>query len=102
MTGISVTESIGRLFFFAASHTLKAHAHVAVDYVHNYVGRRTRYVLEARRREGAGSARPGRIVIAYDTRRNSRPFAEVAASVIAANGLEALLFTGPRATPERA
>ncbi len=35
------------LFFFAASHTLKAHAHVAVDIVHNYVGRRTRYVLEA-------------------------------------------------------
>jgi TRAP-type C4-dicarboxylate transport system permease small subunit len=35
------------LFFFAASHTLKAHAHVAVDIVHNYVGRRTRYLLEA-------------------------------------------------------
>jgi TRAP-type C4-dicarboxylate transport system permease small subunit len=35
------------LFFFAASHTLKAHAHVAVDIVHNYVGRRSRYVLEA-------------------------------------------------------
>lgn len=35
------------LFFFAASHTLKAHAHVAVDIVHNYVSRRTRYVLEA-------------------------------------------------------
>lgn len=34
------------LFFFAASHTLKAHAHVAVDIVHNYVSRRTRYVLE--------------------------------------------------------
>ena len=35
------------LFFFAASHTLKAHAHVSVDIVHNYVERRTRYVLEA-------------------------------------------------------
>ncbi|MEO8310108.1 MAG: TRAP transporter small permease [Caldimonas sp.] len=35
------------LFFFAASHTLKAHAHVAVDIVHNYVGRRPRYALEA-------------------------------------------------------
>jgi len=35
------------LFFFAASHTLKANAHVAVDIVHNYVGRRSRYVLEA-------------------------------------------------------
>lgn len=35
------------LFFFAASHTLKAHGHVAVDIVHNYVSRHTRYVLEA-------------------------------------------------------
>jgi TRAP-type C4-dicarboxylate transport system permease small subunit len=35
------------LFFFAVSHTLKAHSHVAVDILHNYVGRRTRYVFEA-------------------------------------------------------
>jgi TRAP-type C4-dicarboxylate transport system permease small subunit len=35
------------LFFFAVSHTLKAHAHVSVDIVHNYIGRRTRYVFEA-------------------------------------------------------
>ena len=35
------------LFFFAASHTLKAHAHVSVDIVHNYVARRTRTLLEA-------------------------------------------------------
>jgi phosphoglucomutase/phosphomannomutase len=59
-----------------------------------------RYVLEARRREGAASTKPGRVVIAYDTRHNSRAFAEVAASVVAGNELEALLFEGPRATPE--
>ncbi|HEY9238178.1 MAG TPA: TRAP transporter small permease [Burkholderiaceae bacterium] len=35
------------LFFMAASHTLKAHSHVAVDILHNYVGRRTRYAFEA-------------------------------------------------------
>jgi TRAP-type C4-dicarboxylate transport system permease small subunit len=35
------------LFFMAVSHTLKAHGHVAVDIVHNYVGPRTRYVFEA-------------------------------------------------------
>jgi len=35
------------LFFMAVSHTLKAHAHVAVDILHNYVGRNTRYVFEA-------------------------------------------------------
>ena len=44
-------------------------------------------------RDGLDEAR--RIVIAYDTRRNSRAFAEVAASVVAANGLEALLFEWP-------
>jgi TRAP-type C4-dicarboxylate transport system permease small subunit len=35
------------LFFMAASHTLKAGAHVCVDILHNYVGRQTRYVFEA-------------------------------------------------------
>lgn len=35
------------LFFLAASHTLKSNAHVCVDILHNYVGRRTRYVFEA-------------------------------------------------------
>lgn len=35
------------LFFMAASHTLKSNAHVCVDILHNYVGRRTRYVFEA-------------------------------------------------------
>ena len=70
-----------------------------------------RYVLGSRRGEASAvqpedapgtrpAAKPGRIVIAYDTRHKSRRFAEVAASVIAANGLEALLFEGPRATPE--
>ncbi|WP_096697582.1 TRAP transporter small permease subunit [Polaromonas sp. AER18D-145] len=35
------------LFFFAVSHTLKAHAHVSVDIVHNYISPRARYVFEA-------------------------------------------------------
>ncbi len=35
------------LFFMAASHTLKTNAHVCVDILHNYVGRKTRYVFEA-------------------------------------------------------
>lgn len=35
------------VFFYAVSHTLKVHAHVAVDILHNYVGNRTRYVFEA-------------------------------------------------------
>lgn len=35
------------LFFLAVSHTLKAHSHVAVDIVHNYLKSKTRYVLQA-------------------------------------------------------
>lgn len=35
------------LFFLAVSHTLKAHSHVAVDILHNYVKPKTRYVFEA-------------------------------------------------------
>lgn len=34
------------LFFLAVSHTLKAHSHVAVDIVHNYLKPKTRYVFE--------------------------------------------------------
>ena len=34
------------LFFLAASHTLRAHGHVCVDILHNYVGRRSRYAFE--------------------------------------------------------
>lgn len=35
------------LFFLAASHTLKAHSHVSVDILHNYVNRQVRYLFEA-------------------------------------------------------
>ncbi|CAM5778803.1 hypothetical protein BH11PSE9_BH11PSE9_25680 [soil metagenome] len=35
------------VFFLAVSHTLKAHGHVAVDILHNRMGRTTRYVLQA-------------------------------------------------------
>ena len=34
------------LFFLSVSHTLRAHSHVAVDILHNYVGRQTRYAFE--------------------------------------------------------
>lgn len=34
-------------FFLAVSHTLRSHSHVAVDIVHNHVGRRTRYAFES-------------------------------------------------------
>lgn len=39
------------------------------------------------------------VVIAYDSRENSRAFAETAASVLAANGIKTYLFDGIRPTP---
>ena len=63
-----------------------------------------RYVLVTR--EAAGDVGPGgalpapSVVIAYDTRHNSRPFAEYSASVLAGHGIRALLFEGARSTPE--
>lgn len=40
------------------------------------------------------------VVIGYDSRLNSRSFAEVAATVLAANGIGVYLFDGVRPTPE--
>lgn len=40
------------------------------------------------------------VVIAYDTRNNSKDFAQVTASVLAANGIPAMLFSYYRPTPE--
>lgn len=40
------------------------------------------------------------VAIAYDTRRYSREFAQAAAQVLAANGIKALIFAGPRPTPQ--
>ncbi len=56
------------------------------------------YVREWHRREG----RPGRpsIAISHDTRFFSREFAELAARVMTDLGCDALLFEGPRSTPE--
>lgn len=49
--------------------------------------------------EKEGGARRG-VAIAYDSRNHSREFAEVAAEVLAANGIRCYLFDGVRPTPE--
>ena len=56
------------------------------------------YVREWHRREG----KPGRpsIAISYDTRFFSREFADLSAKVMTDLGCDALLFEGPRSTPE--
>lgn len=62
----------------------------------------SRYLLasrEAGATAGAALSAPS-VVIAYDTRHNSRHFAQYAASIVAGNGIKALLFDGPRSTPE--
>ena len=64
------------------------------------------------KREGDGRGRDGRggdgqgglvgargVVVAWDTRRNSESFARETAGVLAANGIEVLIFDGVRATP---
>jgi len=49
--------------------------------------------------EGEDFARKG-VVICYDCRRNSQAFAREAASVMAANGINVLIFEAMRPTPE--
>lgn len=56
------------------------------------------YLKEHFQRENR-SGRP-RLAIAHDTRHFSRDFAELVARVAVENGCDALLFEGPRSTPE--
>jgi phosphoglucomutase len=65
------------------------------------------YVKKWRAREEAISSsdsgaaiRRSKIVIAHDTRHFSKEFAELAAKVAAESGCEAVIFDGPRSTPE--
>jgi phosphoglucomutase len=56
------------------------------------------YIQKWRSRQGM-EGRP-RIVIAHDTRHFSPEFARLAAETAAANGCDAVVFDGPRSTPE--
>ncbi len=40
------------------------------------------------------------VVVSHEVRKNSRVFAELTCSVLAANGIKSFLFDGIRATPE--
>ncbi len=66
--------------------------------MNNYtVAQATQGIAVLIKREG-GSERG--VAIAYDSRNNSRRFAEVAAEVLAGNGIRVYLFDGVRPTPE--
>src|SRR5256884_8790441 len=66
------------------------------------VGRATRglviYIQKWRSRQGM-QGRP-KIVIAHDSRHFSQEFARLAAETASANGCDAVVFDGPRSTPE--
>jgi len=66
------------------------------------VGRATRglviYIQKWRTRQGIEGR--ARIVIAHDTRHFSQEFARLAAETASANGCDAVVFEGPRSTPE--
>jgi len=59
------------------------------------VGQATQGLADYIKASGGGS-----VAIAYDSRNNSRLFAEVSAEVLAGNGIKSYLFDGPRPTPE--
>src|SRR5213082_3779242 len=66
------------------------------------VGRATRglviYIQKWRTRQGIEGR--ARIVIVHDTRHFSQEFARLAAETASANGCDAVVFDGPRSTPE--
>ncbi|PYK83701.1 MAG: phosphomannomutase, partial [Verrucomicrobia bacterium] len=66
------------------------------------VGRATHglviYIQKWRSRQGM-QGRP-KIVVAHDTRHFSQEFAQLAAETASANGCDAVVFDGPRSTPE--
>ena len=66
------------------------------------VARATRGLVSYVRKWRAKNATTGRskIVIAYDTRHFSREFAQLAAETAATQGCNAVVFEGPRSTPE--
>ncbi len=51
-------------------------------------------------REQKGIAGRAKIAIAHDTRHFSREFTQLAARIISENGCDAVIFDGPRSTPE--
>ena len=66
------------------------------------VGRATRglisYIRKWRKQDGTRSA--PKIVIAHDTRHFSKEFADLTAKIASDLGCDAVVFTGPRSTPE--
>ncbi|HEY2414984.1 MAG TPA: phospho-sugar mutase, partial [Pirellulaceae bacterium] len=58
------------------------------------------YVLECSPKSQASNLKPLRCALAYDTRHNSRHFAELCASIMVANGFTVYFLDDYRSTPE--
>jgi len=67
--------------------------------INKYIVRKTTQGLADYIKSKSEDAKARGVVIAYDSRRMSREFAEEAASVLAGNGIKAYLFKDLRATP---
>jgi phosphoglucomutase len=79
------------------------HACIGTNAMNDYnIARATRGLATYVRQWHERESRPGRpsIAISYDTRFFSREFADLAAKVMTDLGCDALLFEGPRSTPE--
>ena len=67
--------------------------------MNTYVVRKTTQGLANYLNKQYPAARQLKVAIAYDTRLYSQEFAEETALVLAANGIQALIFPSPRPTP---
>ncbi|MGI6588534.1 MAG: phospho-sugar mutase [Peptococcia bacterium] len=72
---------------------------VGLNRMNIYVVRKTTQGLANYLNKQYPSATQLKVAIAHDTRLYSREFTEEAALVLAANGIQALIFSGPRPTP---
>jgi phosphoglucomutase len=72
---------------------------VGLNRMNTYVVRKTTQGLANYLNKQYPAARQLKVAIAYDTRLYSQEFAEETALVLAANGIQALIFPSPRPTP---
>jgi phosphoglucomutase len=70
-----------------------------VAYLHEYRGIGSQQMAHRQHADATGSAK-SKLVIAHDTRFFSKEFANLTAKVASENGCDALVFAGPRSTPE--
>ncbi|WP_252393488.1 phospho-sugar mutase [Hydrogenibacillus sp. N12] len=101
LEGLSEADVFDRFYRHLAFGTggMRGELGLGTNRMNVYVVRRATAGLAAALREQVAGHRP-RVIIAYDSRRGSRRFAEATAEVLAAFDVEALLFPEVTPTPE--